>query len=388
MRILFVISELTLGGAQKQVVELAAQMVHRGHDVAIYTLNGDVPRKPELDGRGVGLYIDQKRSRLDPAVLYRLRRTISRWRPDVVHSFLFDADFYARVAAIGSGVPVINSERNADYHLTTLQKLAQRLTRTLARGVVANTFSGKQFAERLFALPPNDVHVVWNGIRLDEIQRQARTTINYREMFFGPGVYRIACLVAAIKPQKDYHLALDVAAQLVSKNPEWRVLFLGDKLSAPGPYKAGAGSETTDYKEAVVKHYQGLGLSDKIKFAGLRGDVPAIVSQSDVLYMTSAHEGFPNAVLEAMALGIPVASTDYSDIRRILPLSAQVAASRNPEDVAQTVIWACNEGELIASKQKEWVCANATIEKAASSLENVYRKYIRPPILVPAGEPC
>jgi glycosyltransferase involved in cell wall biosynthesis len=93
-------------------------------------------------------------------------------------------------------------------------------------------------------------------------------------------------------------------------------------------------------------------------------------------------------VLEAMALGIPVASTDYSDIRRILPLSAQVAASRNPEDVAQTVIWACNEGELIASKQKEWVCANATIEKAASSLENVYRKYIRPPILVPAGEPC
>lgn len=385
MRILFVISELTLGGAQKQVIELAAQLVQTGHEVAIYTLNGDVPRRPELDGKGVLLFIDQKRARLDLAVLWRLRRMISSWRPDVIHSFLFDADFYARVAGMGCGVPVINSERNADYRLTSLQMLAQKLTRTLACGVVANTFSGKQFAERLFALPPDDVHVVWNGIRQEEIKRQASTDIDYRTMFFGPGNYRVACLVAAIKPQKDYHLALDVAAHLVSSNPQWRVLFLGDKLSAPGPYKAGQGSETGSYKDAVLRHYEALGLSDRIKFVGLRSDVPAIVSQCDVLYMTSAHEGFPNAVLEAMALGIPVASTDYSDIRRILPLSGQVVASRKAEDVAEAVIWAYVWRKLVSSKQSEWVSANATIEKSAARLEDIYRKYVRTDVAIAAA---
>ncbi|HEX9806653.1 MAG TPA: hypothetical protein VGA34_07145, partial [Alteraurantiacibacter sp.] len=65
MRILYVISNLTFGGAEKQLVELARQMSRRGHGVAIYTLNQVVPRKPELAGSAVTLIVDQKRARLD-----------------------------------------------------------------------------------------------------------------------------------------------------------------------------------------------------------------------------------------------------------------------------------------------------------------------------------
>jgi UDP:flavonoid glycosyltransferase YjiC (YdhE family) len=61
MRVLFIISELTLGGAQKQVIELARELVRRGHEAAIYTLNREVPRAKELEGSGVELVVDQKR---------------------------------------------------------------------------------------------------------------------------------------------------------------------------------------------------------------------------------------------------------------------------------------------------------------------------------------
>jgi glycosyltransferase involved in cell wall biosynthesis len=377
MRILYVISELSFGGAQKQVVELARQLVCDGHAVAIFTLNQDVPRQGELAGSGVSLVVDQKRSRLDPRVLWRLRRFIARWNPDVIHSFLFDADVYARLAAMATGVPVLNSERSNDYSLSALQRIAHRLTRGLAQGLVANSHAGKAFAARMFALAPEDIHVVWNGVNVEQLERQAQSTTDFRAEFFGPGEHRIACLVGAIKPAKDYAMALETARHLLRADPHWRVLFIGEQLRAANAYKPGQDSDTGQYKRDILKRYQTLEQRERIRFAGSRSDVPAIVRQCDVLFVTSTHEGFPNVVLEAMALGVPVASTDYSDIRRILPSPKQVLASRTAEDMARAVLWAYGERQQLARSQKEWVRQNGSIQKAASRLERIYRKYAR-----------
>lgn len=378
MRILYVISALTAGGAEKQLVALSKQLTRRGHEVAIYTLNTKAPREPELAGSGVKLVIDQKRTKLDLAVLWRLRKMIADWRPDVIHGFLFDGDLYSRLAGFGSGVPVLSSERNDNYRLSWHQRLAHWFTRGLTRGVVANTHAGKRFAQRRFGMLPDDVHVVWNGIQTEELERQAAASeLDYRSEFFGDQRVRLACLVGAIKPQKNYHLALDAAARLIAIDPTWRVLFIGDQLSPPGPYKPGAASDTGTYKDSVLRHYERLGLQESIRFCGHRADVPAILRQSDVLFVTSVHEGFPNAVLEALGLGVPVVSTEYSDIQRILPFPRQVVARHSPEDIARAVIWAYSERAVIAARQKMWVRNHATIEKAVTELEAVYRKYIR-----------
>jgi len=380
VKILYVISELTLGGAQKQLVELARQLAARGHEIRVYTLNDDVPRRAELAGSAVELVVDQKQSRLDLAVLRRLRALILRWRPDLVHGFLFDGHLYSRIAAAGTGIPVLNSERSHDYRLSPLQHVAHRLTRTLTRGVVANTHAGAAFAQRLFALPAADVHVVWNGVRVDEIERSARSAVDYKFRFFGDGRVKLACLVGAIKPAKDYHLALATAARLIQEDPAWRVLFVGDRLAASGRYRPNPQSSTADYKDTVLRHYESLGLEERVRFAGLRTDVPAIVRQCDVLYVTSGHEGFPNVVLEAMTLGVPVVSTEYSDIRRILPCEWQVVGARSAQALVHSIRRAAVERDAVATRQRQWVLANATVEIAATALERIYEKYARPEV--------
>jgi glycosyltransferase involved in cell wall biosynthesis len=378
MRVLFIISDLGFHGAQKQVVELSRELAARGHAVAIYTLNAEAPRARELDGTGVTLVTDQKRTKLDPAVLWRLRRFIRRFRADIVHGFLFDGDIYARIAAAGTGTVIVNSERSANYAISRTQLWAHRLTHRLVDAVVANSHEGARFACRLYGYDPRRMHVVWNGMRIAEYARKGVSGKDYHTEFFGPGAHKVACMVGHIKPAKDYPLALDVAAALVAMAPEWRVLFLGEALQGAGEYRAGADSDTSGYKRGVVEKYERLGLAGKVVFAGSRADAPAILAQCDVQLITSAWEGFPNVVLEGMALGVPVVSTQYSDIREILPRMDQVVASRKPEELAKAIVRVAGDRAAVVAEQSRWLHANASIEKATQELELVYQRYLHP----------
>jgi glycosyltransferase involved in cell wall biosynthesis len=377
MRLLLVISDLAMHGAQKQVVELARELDRLGHAVAIYTLNDDTPRAAELAGSGVEVIVDQKRSKLDFAVIGRLRRRIVAWRAEIVHGFLYDADIYTRLAAAGTGARVLNSERSDNYEISRVQMLAHRLTRGLVHGVVANSRSGADFARRYFGYPERSMHVVWNGMRLEDCERKAVSAADHRREFFGAGDYKIACMVGHIKPAKDYPLALEAAAALTRGHPEWRVLFLGEALGQQTGYVAGRDSDTGSYKRAVMQQYQALGLEaeGKVRFGGARPDALAILAQCDAQFMTSCREGFPNVVLEGMVLGVPVVSTDYSDIRLILPRASQVVASRAPGDIAAAIVAANRDREAIVAEQKRWVHEHASIEHAARQMERVYENY-------------
>lgn len=365
MRILFVISNLIYGGAETQVVGLARELARRRHAVVIYTLNSDNPRAAELADSDVQLVMDQKRSAIDLGVLLRLRRFIRAWQADIVHGFLYDGNFYSRVAAFGTRVPALNSERNHNYRLNANQRIGHLLSRRMAVGVVANSCAGANFARELFGFPANCVHVVWNGIETEAIDaRIAVSSIDYKRLFFARQDVRIACLVGRIKPQKDYVLGLEVADLLTRNYPDWRVLFVGEHIDSAGGYSA-----------KVMEIWQRRELEGRAHFCGLRTDVVEIIAQCDVLFSTSLYEGFPNVVLEAMTAGTPAVSTVYSDIERILPNTWQVVGDRSPEALVAAIVRAYQERESIQAAQRAWVDRYATMATAADALLEVYALY-------------
>jgi len=374
MRVLFVISGLALGGAERQVVVLSRELARLGHQVSIYTLTRETPRIDELAGTDVEVLVDQKRQRLDFGVLGRLRRHIRRWRPDIVHGFLYDGDFYSRLAGWGMRVPVLNSERSDKYQLALVQDIGYRLTSMLCDGVVANSYAGAEFARRLHRLPQEKVSVVWNGIDLQEVDaRLARSPQPARQIFPGSGLKRL-CMVGSIQPGKDHRLALRVVRQLIDDDPSWRLICVGD---APAQFR--------EYKAQVLAERDRLRLEAFVEFPGNRRDVPEIMASSDLLLVTSVNEGFPNVVLEAMACGTAVVSTDYSDVRRILPLPEQVVGSRAESEIAAAVVLCYGGRAGLARAQRRWVEQHATAPASAAALLAVYARYVAPFAIAPAA---
>jgi glycosyltransferase involved in cell wall biosynthesis len=174
-------------------------------------------------------------------------------------------------------------------------------------------------------------------------------------------------MVGSIKPAKDYALALRVMRRLADIDPSWRLICVGDELS-----EAVAG-----YKAQVLADLNRLNLEPFVKFVGHRRDVPEIIASSDLLLVTSLYEGFPNVVLEAMACGVPVVSTDYSDVRRILPFQEQVVGSRIDAQIADAVVRCHARSEQLAAAQRRWVNHNATASISATSLLAIYERYVR-----------
>ncbi len=361
MRILHVISGLGIGGAERQLVILSRDLLRRGHKVLIYTLSDLVPRLPELKGSGVEVIIDHKRLRLDPLVIARLRRTARSWGAEVAHGWLYDGNIYTRVALRGLGIPIVNSERSDSYRLSYVQHLGYALTRGWETALVANSHAGLAFARRLHRLPADRGHVVWNGIDLAAARLEAAAAPALRAALWPGQEFFIACLVGTISPPKDHLLALDTAAALHRREPRWRFLFVGGQLRDSGAYQ-----------QAVRARLRELQLENVCRFTSERTDAIAHIAASDVLFSTSLFEGFPNVVLEAMACATPVVSTEYSDIRRILPLSWQVVPQRRPELLAAAIQRAAGERSSVATAQHAWVEQHATSERLGTAMEAIY----------------
>ncbi len=375
MRVLFVISSLAFGGAERQIILLSKELARRGHEVGIYTLTPETTRIDELAGADIEVVIDQKRRRLDFGVLRRLRRHIQSWRPDIVHGFLFDGNLYSRLAAWGTRAVVLNSERSDNYAVSPIHHVGYRLTSMLFDGIVANSHAGADFARRLHRVRKDEVDVVWNGIDLQESDAQlAGAPRPAQEIFPGPDLKRM-CMVASIKPVKDHPLALRVLRRLLDVDPSWRLICVGDDLSRRVP----------GYKERVLAERDRQQLEPFVRFVGYRRDAPELIASSDLLLVTSVHEGFPNAVLEAMACGTAVVSTDYSDVRRILPVPETVVGSRAESDIAGAVLHCYARRAEIANAQRHWVEQHATISASAAALLAVYAKHLVG-AAIPVGE--
>ncbi|MBP7569189.1 MAG: glycosyltransferase [Acidobacteria bacterium] len=368
---LIVISDLEFGGAQRQVVELANHLAGVGIESQVCTLADYTPlaaslRHPER------LHLVRRRGRYDLTVVPRLAALIRRVGAALVHGFLFDAEVASRVAGRLAGVPVIGSERNANYVVRRKNALAYRLTRPCVDLVIANSSAGADFHSRRFGVPRSSCRVVYNGVDTGRFRPCDGGTARD-----GLGLGRedqVVGMFASFKEQKDHPLLLLAARELLQSRPRLRLLLVGDELFA-------GGSDSRPWKQRIEGMVDTLGLRRHCVLAGNRDDVERLYPACDLTVLPSRFEGIPNVVLESMACGVPVVVTDVSDNARIVPdgrVGFVVPAGDRAALVAriQLLLDAPTRRREMAAEARRWAAAEFSVERLAERTAQIYREAI------------
>lgn len=299
-RILQVIPTLDRSGAEKQLALLAAGLPRDEFDTHVAVLTRDGPLRADLERAKVPTTLIGKRWKVDPGAYLRLKRLIERLRPDLVHTWLFAAHCYGRVAASRAGVPrVVAGERCVDpwkrwHELAIDRRLARRTDR-----IVVNSSGVRDFYTQA-GIPAEKFTIIPNGV-----EGAAPFPYSRAETRSELGLPSDAKLIAAIGrlwPQKKVDVLIWATDLLKTIRDDVHLLVLGD-----GPLRA-----------RLERFARQARVDDRVHFLGRRDDVPKLLPACDMLWLASEFEGLPNVILEAMAAGLPVVATDIPGNRDLV----------------------------------------------------------------------
>lgn len=300
-RVVVVVSELGMGGAERQTLDLLGQLRETPWaPVGVVCLTADVGQHAAgVEALGYPLSIVPRISGFDVGRAVGLRRALRQHAADVVHAINWFASGYA-VLAKPRGARVISSIRNSHLPAGRLRRFA--LTRLVGRsdGVLVNSERGRQLVMDVCGVSEDRIALVPNGIDVDRLRRTAREG-EVREELGIPAAAPLVLYVGRRARVKNIPRLLEVAGAVLQARRDVRVVLAGDGLG----------------RELVAG--TPLAGESRLYCLGPRQDVPSLLRDATVLLLTSDNEGMPNVVLEALASGRPVVATDVGDLSRMLP---------------------------------------------------------------------
>ncbi len=295
MRIFQCISSLLGGGAERQLCYLAQGLVSLGHEVDVaYMVDGPFSRR--LLDSGARAHRLGLRGRFDPTLVGDLCRLVGRTRAEVVQTWLPRTDVAGGAAARLLGRPWIYSERNEGSRPGWREAVRRRL---LARAdlILANS-EGAAAAWRRRLGDPRRVEVVQNAVPLDEIDA---TPAADRAAWGCPPDGELVLYVGRFIAPKNVTLLGEALGELLQKRPRAVVVACGE------------GELRDGFRAALASR----GVEERCRLPGFCDGTWSLMKAADLLVSPSISEGRPNAVLEAMACGCPLALSDIAPHREL-----------------------------------------------------------------------
>lgn len=370
-RVLVVINRLTeLGGAEGSTT-LIIEGLQGQIDFAVVTLHGlDLRGRKALEERGTKFVESEPGF---PGQLRAVVAAIRDFRPDLVHATLFDAELVSSLAGVLCGVPVVRSVVSTQYGAEAIAaarspvrlRIIQLVDRWLARFATfrfhAISIAAADAAieslgvrsERLVIVPRGrDAGAL--GPNTQERRRAARIELSVPER--AP----VLLNVARQDPQKGQLFLLDALRMILKDHADTVLLVAG----RPGSSTPG-----------LLARAEALELGDHVRFLGTRADVPELLCAADVFVFPSLWEGLGGAVLEAMAMGVPVVSFAVPAVEEALESTGVLVPIRDAAALARAVSGLLNDPNRRAALARDARLRFDAVFAMPACLEGMRRFY-------------
>jgi glycosyltransferase involved in cell wall biosynthesis len=350
MRILHIIPSFSGGGAERQLVLLAREHAANGVDVAII-YHSEGPNLAFLEDGAVTLFPISLHNNYDPLALWKIVRTIRRWQPDIIQTWLPQMDILGGIAARLTGVPHILSERASAqaYGLDWKSKVRAAVGRR-AHAIIANSHTGARYWQELSAACP--IHVIVNAVT------PFKACVDDVPVRFPHPAILYAGRIADQKNLKNLVAGLGIA---LDREPTAHAYILG-----------------TGHREADLQQWIACApAKERIHTLGYVENLHPWYSNADVFVSVSDFEGHPNVVLEAASIGCPLVLSDIPEHREAIPpTGALFVDGHDPVLIAKALLEclsdkAGSEKRAIMSKQS---VAELSVENQAAKYLDIYRR--------------
>jgi len=367
-RVLHVIDSLDLGGAQVVVENLIKYGDREQFDFEVATMHGYGVFWERLKQLGVPLHSLSFHHKV-PLYVPRLAAMCLLQRYDVVHTHLLASNVIAKPVAALCGVRVRINHDHCNDKLTDPRKWAlpaDKFMNRFSSHVIAVSESTRAFVLEHEGVSPDKATTIYNGIDLEKYRPRPDERASARSKLGIPEDAFVVAGIGRLTFQKNFTLFLEVAADVLKKNPQAVFVI------------AGTGEDETALKAKADE----LGISSKVHFLGMVSDTSALYPAADILLLTSRYEGLPITILEAMATSVAIVASNLDGMREILR-DGENAALVLAEDSAQFVQRVCELIEQPALKDKLAVAAlEAARQKycartMAGKVEEIYARYLR-----------
>ncbi len=304
VNVMHIIEDLENGGAERVLVTLVSGLDPQRFRPVVCCLAKKGRMAAELEARGISVTPLNKRPKIDLAMLLRLRQMMRAQKIAIVHTHVFTANLWGRLAALLAGVPVLITHEHSTF---TVENRFRRgieavlMRRTHKMIAVSENLRSRLVSEGGFA--PGAVLTIHNGLRLHESAWRAARREQLRQELGLKKFAHVIGTVGRFEPRKNYPLLMAAMQMVLQRHPNTALLMIG------------AGPE----EEKLRQQARNAGMNEQVIFTGYRSDIADLLGVMSTFCLSSTTEGISMAILEALLAGVPVVATQVGGNPEIIP---------------------------------------------------------------------
>jgi len=385
IKIIYFIGSLRLGGAEKQVAELALGLDKSRYDIEICCINQGGPMVEKVRQAGINVRIFEVSlpfGKFNPRSypfliksLWKIYRYVKKTKPHIIHAYLFTAYIVGILCGKWSGVPILISSRRSLGYFKDDKPWRQKLENYVNKKTDIILVNAKAVREDVLKREKHcqgKIRLVYNGVDLDKFKPGRGEPEIRKQWGIGENDLLIG-MVANLIHYKGHLEVLDAAAQLKPEFPNVKFVFVG---------------RDGGMQEQIEEKRKTLNLENSVILAGSCKDVHKIIPAFDIMILASHEEGFSNVLLEAMACSKPLVATNVGGNAEsvVHGETGFIVPTRNPEEMAKALKkFLENPGlrEKFGEAGRRRMEENFSIQKLIQNMDQFYTNIVKEKKVLP-----